>query len=303
MPDGGRWRQVERPGGRTLEVLVDGEAVGRPLVFHWGTPSGAVWFGQLAEAASRAGLRLVTYSRPGYAGSTPMPGRSVVDAAADVTAILDALGADDFLTAGWSGGGPHALACAALLSDRCAAAASIAGVAPYPAEGLDWMAGMGQDNVDEFSAALGGKEALRPVLEKWASELAAVRGPDVAESLRTLVSDVDKRALTGEFAEMLAESFRRAVSKGVAGWLDDDLAFTRPWGFSLGSIRRPVAVWQGDQDRMVPFGHGAWLAERIPGARVHLQPEEGHLSLAVASLEPIIADLKTIGAGASAIRR
>jgi pimeloyl-ACP methyl ester carboxylesterase len=303
MSERGQWRQVVRPGGRTLEVLVDGQATGRPLLFHWGTPSGAVWFGQLADAASRAGLRLVTYSRPGYAGSTPMPGRSVADAAADVSAILDALGADDFLTAGWSGGGPHALACAALLPDRCAAAASIAGVAPHPAQGLDWMAGMGQDNLDEFSAALEGKDALRPVLEKWATELGAVRGPEVADSLRTLVSDVDKRALTGEFAEMLAESFRRAVSKGVAGWLDDDLAFTRPWGFELGSIRRPVAVWQGGQDRMVPFAHGAWLAERIRGARVHLHPDEGHLSLAVASLESIVADLKTIGTGASAVPR
>jgi pimeloyl-ACP methyl ester carboxylesterase len=303
MLERGRWRQVERPGGRTLEVLVDGEATGRPLVFHSGTPSGAVWFGQLADAASEAELRLVTYSRPGYAGSTPQPGRSVADAAADVSAILDALGADDFLSVGWSGGGPHALACAALLSDRCAAAATIAGVAPYPAPGLDWMAGMGQDNLDEFSAALKGRDALRPMLEKWALELGAVRGPEVAESLRTLVSDVDKRALTGEFAEMLAESIRRAVSTGVAGWRDDDLAFTRPWGFDLGSIRRPVAVWQGGQDRMVPFAHGAWLAEHIPGARVHLYPDEGHLSLAVASLQRVIADLKVIGKGASAIAR
>jgi pimeloyl-ACP methyl ester carboxylesterase len=303
MSERARWLQVERPGGRSLEVLIDGEAAGRPLVFHWGTPSGAVWFQQLADAASRAGLRFVTYSRPGYAGSTPLSGRSVADAAADVSAILDALGADDFLSVGWSGGGPHALACAALIPDRCAGAATIAGVAPYPAEGMEWMDGMGQDNVDEFSAALGGKETLRPVLEKLAAELATIRGPKVAESLRTLVSDVDKRALTGEFADMLAESFRRAVSKSVAGWLDDDLAFTRPWGFDLGRIKRPVAVWQGGQDRMVPFAHGAWLAEHIPGARVHLYPDEGHLSLAVASLGRVVTDLTTIGTGASAIPR
>ena len=303
MAERARWLKVERPGGRTLEVLVDADAVGTPLVYQSGTPTAAVWFSGLVNAVSNAGLRFVTYSRPGYAGSTPMPGRSVADAAGDVTGILDALEADEFVALGWSGGGPHALACAALLADRCAAAATIAGVAPCPAEGLDWMAGMGQDNVDEFLAALAGAETLEPLLRKWAAELNNVQGPDVAESLRTLVSDVDKRALTGEFADMLAECFRRAVSSGIAGWRDDDLAFTRPWGFDLGAIRSPVAVWQGGQDRMVPFAHGGWLAAHIPGAQVHLYPDEGHLSLAVASLERIVSDLAALGKAASATLR
>lgn len=298
-----RWLEVTRPDGRSLEVLIDAEAAGMPLVYHSGTPTAAVWFPQLADAVSSAGLRLVTYSRPGYAGSTPMPGRSVADAAGDVTGILDALDADGFVALGWSGGGPHALACAAVLANRCAAAATIAGVAPYPADGLDWMGGMGQDNVDEFSAALAGAETLEPLLQKWAAELRNVQGPDVAESLRTLVSEVDKRALTGEFAHMLAESFRRAVSNGIAGWCDDDLAFTRPWGFDLSTIKRPVAVWQGGQDRMVPFAHGGWLAQHIPGAQVHLYPDEGHLSLALASLERIVTDLAMLGKAASAATR
>src|ERR1700737_4010062 len=192
-------------------------------------------------------------------------------------------------------GGPHAPACAAPLADRCAAAATIAGVAPYPAEGLDWMADMGQDNVDEFSAALAGGETLEPAVQKWATELRNVQGLDVAASLRTLVSDVDKRSLTGEFADMLAESFRRGVSSGIAGWCDDDLAFVRPWGFDLGAIQRPVAVWQGGQDRMVPFAHGGWLVQHIRTAQVHLYPDEGHLSLAVASLERIVTDLAALG--------
>lgn len=301
MADRARWLKVARPGGRSLEVLVDAGTVGMPLVFHSGTPTAAVWFPQLADAVANAGMRLVTYSRPGYAGSTPMPGRSVADAAGDVTSILDALDADQFVSLGWSGGGPHSLACVAVLAGRCAAAATIAGVAPYPAEGLDWMAGMGQDNVDEFSAALAGAETLEPLLEKYAAELRNVQGPDVAESLRTLVSDVDKRALTGDFAEMLAESFRRSVSTGIAGWSDDDLAFTHPWGFDLAAIERPVAVWQGGQDRMVPFAHGGWLAQHIPDAQVHLYPHEGHLSLAVASLERIVTDLAVLGKAASRV--
>ena len=267
----------------------------QPLVFHWGTPGAAVWFGPLATAATRARLRLVMYSRPGYAGSTPRPGRSVADAAADVAAVLDALGADTFVTLGWSGGGPHALACAALLPDRCVAATSLAGVAPYPAEGLDWLAGMGSENVEEFSAALEGEPALSAALERMAGDLKTIRGADVAAALGGLVSDVDKAALTGEFADTLAEGFRRAVSTGIAGWRDDDLAFTRTWGFDLDAIRCPVAVWQGGQDRMVPFSHGQWLASHIPSARVHLYPDEGHLSLGVASLDRIVADLAELG--------
>jgi pimeloyl-ACP methyl ester carboxylesterase len=290
LTDRAAWRHVELPGGGVLEVLSN-DSGDMPLVFHWGTPGAAVWFGPLAAAATRAGLRLVMYSRPGYAGSTPRPGRSVADAASDVAAVLDSLGADTFVTMGWSGGGPHALACAALLPDRCVAATSLAGAAPYPAEGLDWMAGMGAENIEEFSAALEGEEALTTAIERMAKDLKTIRGADVAAALGGLVSEVDKRALTGEFADTLAEGFRRAVSTGIAGWRDDDLAFTRDWGFDLDTIRRPVAVWQGGQDRMVPFSHGQWLAAHIPTARVHLYPDEGHLSLGVASLDRIVADL------------
>lgn len=288
---------MRRPDGGELEALFE-DSGDQPLVFHWGTPGAAVWFEPLAAAAAHARLRFVTYSRPGYAGSTPRPGRSVADAAADVAAILDALGADTFVTLGWSGGGPHAVACAALLPDRCAAAASLAGVAPYGGEELDWFAGMGPENIEEFSAAVEGERALNAAVLKMAGELKTVQGADVAAALGGLVSDVDKRVLTGEFADILAESFRRSVSTGIAGWRDDDLAFTRSWGFDLGSIRRPVAVWQGGQDRMVPFSHGQWLAAHIPSARVHLYPDEGHLSLGVASLDRIVADLARLGSEA-----
>jgi pimeloyl-ACP methyl ester carboxylesterase len=279
--------------------VLAGDGGDRPLVFHWGTPSAAVWFDPLAAAAAKVGLRLVTYSRPGYAGSTTRPGRSVADAADDVTAILDALGADTFVTMGWSGGGPHALACAALLPDRCVAATSLAGVAPYPADGLDWLAGMSAENVEEFSAAFEGERILTPKLELMAGDLETVRGADLATALSGLVSDVDKAALTGDFADTLAEAFRRSVSTGIAGWRDDDLAFARNWGFDLETIQRPVAVWQGGQDRMVPFAHGEWLAAHIPTARVHLYPDEGHLSLGVASLDRIVAELAKLSTTAS----
>jgi pimeloyl-ACP methyl ester carboxylesterase len=195
------------------------------------------------------------------------------------------------MTIGWSGGGPHALACAARLADQCVAAASLAGVAPYEADGLDWMAGMGPENVEEFSLALKGEAALTPWMEEQARVLRDVQPADVAAALGGLVSDVDKASLTGAYAEFMAEVFQRSVSSGIAGWRDDDLAFAHGWGFDLAEIDVPVAVWQGEQDRMVPFTHGQWLAEHIPNARVHLYHDEGHLSLAVNALDRVLDDL------------
>ncbi len=284
-------RTVRLPDGRQLEVLVDGPPAGRALVFHHGTPFAAVAFPPLFEAAARHGLRTVLYSRPGYATSTPRPSRSVADVAGDVGAILDSIGADDFLAIGWSGGGPHAIACAALLPDRCLAAATIAGVAPYGVDGLDWLAGMGPENIEEFGLAVRGQAALRPWLENGSKALASVTGADIAAAFGGLISEVDRSALTGDFAEYMAAATRRSVSSGISGWLDDDLAFVRHWGFELSKIAVPIAIWQGEQDRMVPFSHGKWLAAHIPGAESRLFADQGHLSLAVSSLDRIIGDL------------
>ena len=276
--------------GRKADVLVDGPPEGLPLVFHNGTPGGLVPFEPLTAAAAARGLRVVTIARPGYERSTVRPGRSVADAAADVAPVLDALSAGAFVTAGWSGGGPHALATAALSGDRCLAAASIAGVAPHRADGLDWLDGMGPENIEEFTAAERGADVLAGYLEPAAAGLRSVEGPAVAEALGGLISDADKAVLTGESAAYLAASLRAAVRNGIAGWRDDDLAFTRDWEFPLGEAS-PAAVWQGDQDRMVPYAHGAWLAKRLPGARVHLLPGEGHLTLGFARLDRILDDL------------
>jgi pimeloyl-ACP methyl ester carboxylesterase len=282
---------VDIPGGdgRKADVLVAGPEEGLPLVFHNGTPGGLVPFESLASAAAVRGLRVVTVARPGYERSTVWPGRSVADAVGDVGPVLDALGADAFLTAGWSGGGPHTLATAARFRGRCLAAASIAGVAPRRADGLDWSAGMGPENIEEFGAAERGEPDLTRYLEGAAAELRAVEGPDVAEALGGLISGADKSALTGDYADYLAASLRAAVKDGIAGWRDDDLAFVRDWGFALGQTG-PVAIWQGDRDRMVPYSHGVWLAKRVPGARSHLLPGEGHLSL-TAHIGRILDDL------------
>jgi pimeloyl-ACP methyl ester carboxylesterase len=169
------------PDGRKLDVLIAGPPDGLPLVLHEGTPVGLVLYPPTVQAARVRGLRVILAARPGYEGSTPRPGHRVVDVAADTAAVLGELGADTFVTLGWSGGGPHTLACAAALPGRCLAAASIAGVAPYAAKGLDWLAGMGPENVDEFGAAVSGEAALTEFLDRTAGLVGTGRGSPVPD--------------------------------------------------------------------------------------------------------------------------
>jgi pimeloyl-ACP methyl ester carboxylesterase len=281
---------VRLPDGRRLEIRVSGPSGGLPLVFHHGTPGALTPIRALERAAHARGLRLVTTSRPGYGGSSRQPGRSVVAVAEDTAAVLAEIGADRCLIAGWSGGGPHALACGARLG-AAAAVLVIAGVAPYGAEGLDWMSGMGEENVVEFSAAIQGEQALRSYLRREGEQLRHITAADLVPSLRTLLPEVDRAQLTGEFGEDMAASFREAVRVSVDGWLDDDLAFASPWGFSLDEISVPTMIWQGSADLMVPFSHGQWLASRLPAARAHLEQGEGHLSVGLGALDRMLDEL------------
>jgi pimeloyl-ACP methyl ester carboxylesterase len=208
---------------------------------------------------------------------------------ADTVAVLDHLGIERAYVAGHSGGGPHALANAALLPDRVIGTALIACVAPFEAEGLDFLAGQGQENHEEFAAALAGEAALADYLEPIRQDVLRLTGPDVAAMFGDLVDDVDRAAITGDYAAWLADQMREGLRESSAGWLDDDISFTRPWGFDLGSIMGRVHVWQGGHDRMVPFAHGQWLAAHLGNPCTHLHPDHGHMSLAVAGL-PLILD-------------
>jgi pimeloyl-ACP methyl ester carboxylesterase len=270
---------IDLPDGRALAIVDTGDPDGAPVIVHHGTPGAADLYPPRVEDARRQGIRLIAYDRAGYADSDRLAGRSVADVAADIAAVADALGIGRFGTWGASGGGPHALACAALLGDRVAAAATFAGAAPYGEPDLDFLAGMGEDNVKEFGAALEGEDAVRPLLDEFAAEVAATTPAELAGQMRTLLSPPDAAALTGELAEHLYESFRVATRRGVDGWLDDDLAFMKPWGFDVASIAVPVQLWQGGLDLMVPRAHGEWLGRHVPGADVHISPEDGHITV------------------------
>jgi len=284
---------ITLPEGRELDLEVSGPADGIPLVFHHGTPGSVRQFRAIQRGAHDRGLRLVTFSRAGYGVSTRQPGRRVVDAAADVAAVLAHLGAPRCVVAGWSGGGPHALATGARLPEQVAGILCIAGVAPYAAEGLSFLDGMGQQNIDEFGLALKGEAAMRPSFEADAVGLRDTDAAGIIGEMSTLLPDVDRAVLTDEFGQDMAAHFAEGFRVGVDGWIDDDLAFVAPWGFELAEIAVPTFVWQGSEDLMVPFTHGQWLVAHIPGVSARLQQGQGHLSVGVGALDRMLDELVT----------
>ena len=229
-------------GARSLEYAEGGDLAGAPVLVHHGTPGAAVLRPEWEELAAAHGLRLVIHSRPGYGSSTRLPGRNVADAAGDTAALADALGVARFLTLGYSGGGPHALACAALLPERVVAAVTLASVAPHDADQLDFLAGMGEGNIEEFGRARAGEEPLRELLEAEVGAMLGGSAAGLAESMAPFLSPVDAEEIRGPIAAWLQENVDRALGTGVDGWLDDDLAFVRPWGFE------PAAVVKNGSD-------------------------------------------------------
>jgi pimeloyl-ACP methyl ester carboxylesterase len=271
-------RAIRTPDGRTLAVEDYGDPAGRPVLVHMGTPNSRRLYGpNVADAAAR-GLRLISYDRPGYGGSSPQPGRTVADCAGDVRAICAELGIGRLAMWGISGGGPHVLACAALLPDLVTAAASLASLAPYGSEGLDYFAGMGQDNVDDIRLSLTDEAAYRAKADKDREELLATSPAAVAKALESLLTPTDAAVLSGELADYLTSSVHDGLAPGSQGWFDDS-CMERPWGFDLASIAVPVLLLHGRQDMFVPFGHGEWLAAHIPGVEARLTDDDGHLTL------------------------
>jgi pimeloyl-ACP methyl ester carboxylesterase len=272
-------RTIRTSDGRTLAVEDVGDPAGKPVLAHMGTPNSRHLYGPAQDDAARRGLRLISYDRPGYGGSSPHPGHTVGDCARDVTDICDALGLDQVAVWGISGGGPRALACAALLPDRVAAAACLASPAPWGAEGLDWFADMGQDNVDDFRMMLSDPVAARAKLDRDREEYLTVTPDALAGALATLLTPTDAAVLTGAMAEYLAHCDHEGLAPGGQGWWDDGVALLDPWGFELDDIAVPVLLLHGREDRFVPFGHGRWLAAHIPGVDARLLDHDGHLTL------------------------
>jgi pimeloyl-ACP methyl ester carboxylesterase len=269
--------RVRTPDGRTLAVAEWGDPNGLPVIAMHGTPGGRITYWEDPTIDARHGLRRITYDRPGYGESTRFEGRSIADVVIDVKAITRALGIDRFVVTGGSGGGPHCLATAALMPERVIRCLAQVSIAPYPADGLDWLAGMTQGNVDEFTAAMAGEEPMRVIAEReretTLGRLAEGRSDFLGDTYE--MSEADKAQMAKHMTRV-ADQFFNGLAPGVDGWVDDMLAFMKPWGFDVESIRVPTAVKFGRTDNLVPPAHGDWLAAHIPNAIVDAHDEAGH---------------------------
>ncbi|MEV5846732.1 alpha/beta fold hydrolase [Streptomyces sp. NPDC048179] len=273
MPD-----LVRTASGRRLRVEVSGDPRGRPVFLMHGTPGSRVGPRPRPMFLYQRGARLISFDRPGYGGSDRRPGRRVVDVVEDVAAVADALGLDRFAVAGRSGGGPHALACAALLPGRVTRAAAMVALAPRDAEGLDWFAGMAPYNVLEFHTAVTDPERYAAriiprsaVIRSNPARMLEDLRWDLTEEDRLIVSDTNIRS-------MLLRTYHEALRTSPYGWIDDSIALTSPWGFDPAHIGVPVLLWHGAMDAFSPAAHHSWLAAHIPRARAVLEPKAAHFA-------------------------
>jgi pimeloyl-ACP methyl ester carboxylesterase len=264
-----RETDLELADGRTLHVYdtAADDAEDRLAVFwHHGTPNIGTPPEPLFAAADRLGMRWVAYDRPGYGGSTPYRDRNVALAATDVSTVADALGIERFAVMGHSGGGPHALACGALLPERVLSVVSVSGLAPFGAEGLDYFAGMADSGAASLRAAVQGRE-VKKRYEATANEDA---DPGFIPA--------DLAALEGEWSWFISV-VRPAMENGPGPLIDDDLAYVSPWGFDPAQVGAPTLFVHGGGDRVVPSSHAEWLTRHCPQAELRLYPEEGHISV------------------------
>jgi pimeloyl-ACP methyl ester carboxylesterase len=267
---------IELSDGRTFAYADRGPANGAPLVFHHGTPGSRAGHHPDPRVYEASGVRAITYDRAGYGLSDRLEGRDVAAVASDISALADELGFDRFAVMGVSGGGPHALACAALLADRITRAV----VMVTPAQNdddFDFLAGMTQSNVDEVNAALAGPDAIAAYLAPYVETLRMEPEALIDELAAELPPPDQATMARQEVREMLVTNWQEATRQGAAGWMDDDLAFTRPWGFDLADVTAEVRIWQGELDVLAPQAHGRRVAEQLPNATFELVEGKGHM--------------------------
>ena len=279
---GERLRTLQTPDGRTLAYATWGDPDGFPILGLHGTPGCRFNRWPNEEVYERLGVHVVTHDRAGYGRSDRNRGRSVADEAADVAALADELGFDRFGVTGGSGGGPHVLACGALLPDRVVRAVCTVGVAPFGTPGLEeeeWTAGMDPENVKEFNWARAGEDVLMPELEALQREAEERVAVDPSSFLDEYdLSESDRAQLARpEVRQVITESTSEQAAEGVGGWADDDLAFVKPWEFDVGAVSVPVLIRYGLTDVLVPPAHGEWLAAKVPGCIVEVETSAGHL--------------------------
>ena len=284
--------QFELSDGRELQYLDNAATSGSAVVFHHGTPGhSSMWNSWLAQLAND-GIKAIAISRPGYGTSSRQSNREVFSITSDISELLNSFSVKKFVSIGWSGGGPHSLA--TTFEPRNVGAITLAGVGAYGVSDLNFLEGMGQENHDEFGAALSGESSVRNWLIENASAMQKVSGDEIREAFGGLIGVADKAVLEGAYAEEMAASMRAGIEESFDGWIDDDIAFIKHWGFDLAKINKPVHLWQGDDDFMVPHAHSKWLEKHIPNSQLRFIPGEGHISLGINYQKEIIKQAESL---------
>ena len=264
---------VKAPTGGKLSVESLGDPEGKPVFLLHGTPGSRNGPRPRGVVLHRRGIRLISYDRPGYPGSDRQPKRQVVDAAADVEAIADYFGIERFSIIGRSGGGPHALACAARLYSRVICAAALSSLAPYDAEDFNWTAGMVDSNVraysDDENVVIAQLEDKAGQVKRNSDGLLRLLWPDLVGHDKEVIGDIALR-------QLIAQIHVEALRDTADGWIDDVIALRTPWGFDPADIKVPVKLWAGRDDAFSPASHTEWLERRINKAEVEIESGRAH---------------------------
>ncbi len=274
--DDRRSRTVVLPDGRRLGYAEWGDAQGWPVLFFHGTPSSRLGLEWAEDAAAAHGARVLSLDRPGHGLSDLAPGRTLLDWSCDVEAFADAIGLDTFAVAGWSGGGPYVLACAAAIPERLTGAAVLSGCGP-----LDTRAARrSSSDLDRTMLALSARSPRAARLVLMPVVAVARRNPQLAvkgieQDLSPRDLDVFRR-LHPDPASAI-EFFLEAFRSGTSGVIDDYRVLASPWCLAPEDIEMPVHFWHGDADRMVALSEARAVAERMPNARFTVVPGEGHM--------------------------
>lgn len=270
---------VRAPGGRQLTAEVTGDPAGEPVFLLHGTPGSLVGPRPRGIFLYRLGIRLISYSRPGYPGSDRLKDRFVADAASDVEAIANHFGIGRFSVIGRSGGAPHALACAAdkRLRDRVVCTAALSSLAPRDAEDLDWNDGMAESNRKAYrNAAESDLQALVAAFTPTARQLRD-RSQGLLDMLESELARPDREVI-GDTAlrRIIAHTHAQALSESMDGWIDDVIALGHPWDVDLSEIKSPVLLWHGGDDVFSPVGHTKWLSTKIAHSELRIEENAAH---------------------------
>lgn len=287
-----RTLDIALPDGRTLHAYDSAPEGGDErlvVAWHHGTPNIGLPPEPLFPISEVLGIRWISHDRPGYGGSSPLPGRTIASAAADTAAVADALGVGQFAVMGHSGGGSHALASAALLGSRVLGALTVSALAPFDADGLDWYAGMADATAASLRAAAAGREAK----ERHEATAEADDPGFVAADLAALGAE------WGWFGRVVGP----ALAAGPGPVIDDDLAYVASWGFDPADVLAPTIILHGGDDRIAPSAHGTWLAARVPGAELWLRPRDGHISVLRSAPEALERLVSLEAQSSAAMRR